>query len=341
MEQTNIQIHNKKITMVKVTILVAVYNASQYIERCINSLISQTLKDIQIICIDDCSTDNSFKILKDLAYKDTRIELIHLSKNSGQAHARNEGLKQAKGQYITFVDSDDWLETDALQQAITVFDTDPNIDSVLFNVKLYYADSGKEIQYPMTFFNNMTGKDAFKESLTWNIHGWYIIKSDIHKKYPYDETCSSYSDDNTTRIHYFNSRNISCCHGTYYYFQNPDSVTHAVSMKRFEHIRANESMRNQMIALNIDKKLIDEYENTRWLVLIDTYMFYYENRKKLTQKECDFALSEMKHIWKNINTTKLKRSLKYKFGYIPLHYSWRIFCFQEEIYFMLKKILHR
>lgn len=93
----------------KISVIIPVYNVEQYLEQCLNSIITQSLKDIEIICIDDGSTDNSPKILADYQKKDERIKVI-TKKNEGQGIARNEGLKIAKGEYISFVDPDDWLE---------------------------------------------------------------------------------------------------------------------------------------------------------------------------------------------------------------------------------------
>ena len=95
-----------------ISVIIPVYNVEKYLKRCLDSLINQTLKDIEIICIDDCSTDNSLAILKEYADKDKRIKLIHLEANRGVAVARNEGLQIAKGEYIGFVDSDDFVDLD-------------------------------------------------------------------------------------------------------------------------------------------------------------------------------------------------------------------------------------
>lgn len=93
--------------MVKLSIIVPVYNSEQYISKCLESLINQTLKDIEIIVVNDGSTDNSLKILETYASK--KVKII-TQENSGVAVARNTGLKHAKGKYIAFVDSDDWVE---------------------------------------------------------------------------------------------------------------------------------------------------------------------------------------------------------------------------------------
>ena len=95
----------------KVSIIIPVHNTETYLKQCLDSVTNQTLKDIEIILIDDGSTDNSGKICEEYASKDNRIKVIH-QKNQGQGKARNEGLKIAKGEYIGFVDSDDWIALD-------------------------------------------------------------------------------------------------------------------------------------------------------------------------------------------------------------------------------------
>ena len=93
-----------------VSVIVPVYNTEQYLNRCLDSLINQTLKDIEIICINDGSTDNSLNILKEYANKDNRIVIID-NKHSGVGATRNLGLKKATGTYIGFCDSDDYVDT--------------------------------------------------------------------------------------------------------------------------------------------------------------------------------------------------------------------------------------
>lgn len=93
----------------KVSIIVPVYNVEEYLVKCLDSLVNQTLKEIEIICINDGSTDNSLEILNTYAQKDSRITIID-KKNEGVSAARNTGLNISKGEYIMFVDSDDYLE---------------------------------------------------------------------------------------------------------------------------------------------------------------------------------------------------------------------------------------
>lgn len=94
-----------------VSIIVPIYNVEQYLDRCMNTLVNQTLKDIEIIMVDDGSPDNCPKLCDEWAKKDNRIRVVH-KKNGGLADARNAGLDVAIGKYIAFVDSDDFVKTD-------------------------------------------------------------------------------------------------------------------------------------------------------------------------------------------------------------------------------------
>lgn len=98
----------------KISIIVPVYNAELYIHKCIDSILNQTFKEFELILVNDGSTDNCGKICEDYAFKDNRIIVIH-KENGGQATARNMGLDIAKGDFIGFIDSDDWIEPDMYQ----------------------------------------------------------------------------------------------------------------------------------------------------------------------------------------------------------------------------------
>ena len=94
---------------IKVSVIVPVYNTEKFLEKCIRSIMSQTLKEIEIICINDGSKDSSLEILKKIQMEDERIIIIN-KKNEGVSIARNIGIAKAKGEYLSFIDSDDWIE---------------------------------------------------------------------------------------------------------------------------------------------------------------------------------------------------------------------------------------
>lgn len=100
--------------MDKISVIIPVYNVERYLRECLDSIINQTHRNLEIICIDDGSPDNSINILKDYSKIDNRI-FIKQQQNSGLSKARNEGIKISTGKYLIFVDSDDWLPLDAIE----------------------------------------------------------------------------------------------------------------------------------------------------------------------------------------------------------------------------------
>lgn len=135
--------------MTKLSIIVPVYNVEKYLPKCLESLIKQTLKDIEIICVNDGSMDNSLAILKEFASKDSRIRIID-NQHQGVAKTRNTGIEQSTGEYIGFVDSDDYIDIDffeKLYNSATKSNSDIAIASILkhknfFNI--YNAKYTKE-----------------------------------------------------------------------------------------------------------------------------------------------------------------------------------------------------
>lgn len=100
---------------IKVSVIIPVHNTEKYIGKCLDSLLGQTLEEIQVICVNDGSTDRSGEILKEYAGKDSRVTVME-QENKGQAAARNAAAERMEGEYCTFVDSDDWLEAEALEK---------------------------------------------------------------------------------------------------------------------------------------------------------------------------------------------------------------------------------
>ena len=147
--------------MIKVSVIVPVYNVEDYLIECLTSIINQTLKEIEIICIDDCGTDNSINILKKYAKKDDRIRIISHKENKGLGPARNTGIKESKGEYISFIDSDDYISRDYLENlynTIIKYDTDIvstiNIKRVVGEaISLYSININKYLSIFQKIFN--------------------------------------------------------------------------------------------------------------------------------------------------------------------------------------------
>ncbi len=161
---------------IKISIIATFYNLEDYVRKCVNSLTQQTLKDIEIICVNDGSTDNTIKILQKLAEQDNRIKIID-KKNEGVSIARNTGIQAASGDYIMFVDGDDYLELNACeilyQKAI-----ETNVDLISFQRNLIKANtlvkdtlfypSNKIKNKPYFFYDKIEETFKYMKILCWD-----------------------------------------------------------------------------------------------------------------------------------------------------------------------------
>lgn len=325
----------------KVSVLVAVYNAEKYLSACLDSLVGQTHRDIQIICIDDASTDASWQILEEYAAKDSRIVLLRQAENRGIADTRNRGLQVADGDYVTMLDSDDWLAPDAIEQACHVAISDAEIDCVLLDVCHYDDDTGEESYYEYRTESEVySGEEAFRLSLDWSIHGLYMVRHSIHQQYPYDTACRFYSDENTTRLHYLHSRKVVRCKGVYYYRQHAASVTHAVTPMRFMSLPAHYSMKQTMLSEGVGEESLALYEEYRWRSLVSLYVFFLTHRLAFSSEEQRSIKEKLRHYHSTIEPHRLPSSLKHKFGYMPSPSFPRLYEVQIRLYLFVRRLFY-
>ncbi len=128
--------------MIKVSVVIPIYNVEPYIAECIVSVVKQTLEDIEIICVNDGTKDSSMDIVKKYAEKDDRFIIID-KENGGLSSARNAGLQQATGEYVYFLDSDDWIQPDMLDELYKEAH-DGNLDNIYFDADVFYENDEVE-----------------------------------------------------------------------------------------------------------------------------------------------------------------------------------------------------
>lgn len=131
--------------MDKISVIVPIYNREKYIRKCLESIINQTYKNIEVICVDDKSTDYSLSICDDYAKNDNRIKVVALEKNQGVSNARNTGIVNATGEWIAFVDSDDYIEENMLFDMITVADK-TGVDIVLSDLDMFSQGKRRDMK---------------------------------------------------------------------------------------------------------------------------------------------------------------------------------------------------
>ncbi len=171
----------------KLSIIVPVYNVDQYIRRCLDSLVNQTYKNLEIILVDDGSPDNSGKICDEYASQDNRVKVIH-KQNGGVSSARNAELTVATGDYICFVDPDDWVVLDAYEKLLEHFEQ--NVDAVFFGFNIYRNSNDIEIFSPKKV--GVVNREEALEQVTKRNHGYdasavnKIVKTSIAKEHTFN-----------------------------------------------------------------------------------------------------------------------------------------------------------
>lgn len=326
--------------MSRVTVLMPVYNGEPYLRKAVDSVLGQTLEDIQLICIDDASTDSSPEILSWYAALDSRVLVITHNVNTGQAIARNDGIRMADGDFITMVDADDWLSPDALELAVAGFEADNRTDTVL--LELRYVRDGVEEPYPLrSGKREWSGAEAMELSLDWSLHGLYVAKRELFVRYPYDTTCRLYSDDNTTRLHYLHSDRVTVCNGIYYYRQYAQSMTNAISPCRYDLLEANTSMARMLCEENIPAAVRSRFERERWINLtgICIYWMTYDEQSETVDRN-NAILHRLEAVYDDVDRSLLPLSLKLKLGYRPCG-SFSRYLSEVRRYDKMRKLLKR
>lgn len=298
------------------TLLTAVYNASAYLRECIDSVLHQTCQEWQLICIDDCSTDSSMEILREYAERDPRIQVMQTSINSGQAVARNLGLKEAKGKFTLMLDADDLLSPDALESVWQKHLENPEADTFLFRLERFDDTGWHELEESPYQNTILSGVEACHLAIDWRIHGYFAINTDLHKRLPYDESLRAYGDDVSSRMHLWFSRQVVFCAGKYLYRQHGSSCTHYFSIRRIDFVCANSLLRCLLEQHGATADMLRCCEEYVWRNYIGVFRQMAAHAETLSQAEraqCDDVFRE--HL-KRMQPSRLPWKLRWHFSYL-------------------------
>ena len=167
--------------MCRVSVIIPVYNVEKWLPACLDSVLSQTLQDIEVLAIDDKSPDRCPEILDEYAGRDSRIRVFHLPENRRQGYGRNLGLENARGRYVYFLDSDDMITKEALEELADIADRD-QLDGIHFDSQAVYDDEELKAEYSGKYIAGRQGKyedkiyegeelfQAFSDHLDWQVY---------------------------------------------------------------------------------------------------------------------------------------------------------------------------
>lgn len=223
---------------VLLSIIIPFYKVEEYITKCLDSIFAQDISEenYEVICINDCSPDDSRNIVGKYQQKHNNLFLIEHEKNKGLGGARNTGLKVAKGRYIWFIDSDDYIEPNVLKILLQRMDNQ-RLDALRFNYNnvdesYYFMPKRQSAIYNVTYSEQVkAGKDFITDDLGWACYVWaFIYKTEFLKKYNFLFNESIYFEDVEWQVRVLMSadRVASYDKNIYNYLQRSGSITQSI-----------------------------------------------------------------------------------------------------------------
>lgn len=323
-----------------ISVIVPVYNVEMYLKKCINSILNQTLKKLEIILVDDGSTDNSGIICDEYKFIDKRIKVIH-KENGGLSSARNIGIDNATGDYLAFIDSDDWIEPNMIEVLFDMLEKNDSDISICEFIKCY-DENVQPIQeeIKIEIFNNI---DALKKLYDEN-KGIYmtiacnkLYKRNLLEKVRFplgkiheDEFFIYKVLYEANKISYINRK-------MYYYRQRENSIMNSrLTKKRLDAFQAFDE-RIEFIKNKInDKELYSMSISSYYKFIIAFYILYKKDNYNdyITIKQIKVKANEIYKIYFKIS----KESLKLKIIYSSFYINPILYTFIEKISKIKKKI---
>lgn len=309
----------------KVSVVVPVYNVEKYVKQCLDSIVNQTLKEIEIIVVNDCSPSNEDKIIREFANRDNRIKYIKLDKNVGQGEARNIGLSQANGEYFYCADSDDYLDLTLLEKA---YNKAKSLDADMLFFQLATVDCvtgeiiPKEVINPtMLALENKAfsyqDTDGFFFDF-WGAPHTKIYKREFYKQNIYFPNMTEYEDAIASFNGWLKAKKIAFINENLYYYRinRPDSITYG-SPARVEEMKTYISY---LLDLFSKDNLLEKYKYQLMRYIVNVMHWRTPNKElfifirgivknHLSKDELKFATLPHKSI------KRLKGILTYPFWY--------------------------
>ncbi len=306
----------------KISVIVPIYNVENYLNRCVDSILNSTYKNLEIILVDDGSTDNCSKICDDYLKKDSRIQVVH-KKNGGLSDARNKGLDLATGEYISFIDSDDCINKNMLSYLMKIL-LKNSCDIAVCDFSIFYDKFPNDVMLlnDSDDYKILSSKKALSLLLYGSeSHGDYAWNK-LYKKKLFDDirypVGKKMEDIGTTyKLYYKADRIVISNKKLYYYFQRNDSI---LGTKDFQIYSDNFELSYERYNFLISKDILNEKEMLTYRKdilnkIIDVYRKAgsIQNKKYFEEKKCKeiFCVIFKKYHYEIMISCSIKTKIKY------------------------------
>lgn len=303
----------------KVSLIIPVYNTVNYLRRCLESAVLQTYRNMEIICVDDGSTDGSEKIVDEFAARDGRIIAIH-QENRGESNARNTGLRVAAGDYIGFMDCDDWIEPDMYETLVKALE-EAEADMAIAGFYREFEEAGKsritvqneknvepKVFDGETLLRYLYERDAYRTfAYIWDkLYKREIIYGNSEETVLFDESIKLGGDVlylaecalNTGRAVYVDKT-------FYHYLQRADSGCHMPDLERREdNIRAYQIVRQKFEERQVEPFVLDLIKRILVYHSSNTAELAYELKEQGVLERCQVLMRQYEKVYKRLNVNK-------------------------------------
>lgn len=261
-------LQDRLVVVIKVSVIVPIYNTEIYIEKCLNSLVNQTLQDIEIICVNDGSTDNSMITVRKFANKDPRIKIFE-QENKKQGAARNAGMRIATGEYIGFVDSDDWVDLDFYEK---LYNTAKNHNfDIALGTNVRVKKNGNKKRLNITEEKEYTSiQDKFDVNVQWKnpCPTNKIYRRDLFLKHNIQWPEGVYCEDRifTLKAVYYANGIVTVPNINYYYYSNPNSTVNNRRVQHFKKLRTDKNNANREVLEFLKEHNVNVRDKNFWAI---------------------------------------------------------------------------
>lgn len=321
-----------------VSIIVPVFNVEKYLKEALESVVNQTYKNIEIICVNDGSTDNSMQILEEYIAKDTRIRIL-TQQNKGLSAARNTGLKEANGEYIYFLDSDDYFDLEVVEKTVNLFTNE--IDIISFNLeKIYEIEQRHEKRvYP----DNLKGEHKVSPEIfeiIFEESPRNVFKNSLIKKYNIKYAENLIFEDNSFILNYLSvsDKIYILPESLYRYRIRPNSIMHnRCSQKYIGHRLKNLAYYENFLKVN----------NLTHRDDIDEFIYKIVARFYMDMKDCDKSTKNRFLICKEAHNIIKNYEINFKSKYLKKHEIFTLKFLKSKywiffaVYYKINFIIHK
>ena len=275
-----------------ISVIVPVYNVEKYLGRCIDSILNQTYKNLEIILVDDGSTDSSGKLCDDSKEKDTRLRVIH-KVNGGLSSARNSGLNVMTGEYVMFVDSDDYISADCVESLYNLILKSKS----RIAIGNYEMTDSSQYLFPRAQENiqQISGVEAL--NTVQYVSAWAkLYEAKLFKKLRFPEGCLHEDEGTTYKALYYSDSVVVSDGAVYAYFYNPESITKRPKKKNYQDLCVVLNEQIQFYREHGEITLEARVRNRYCIQAADHYLpkRYYGDPKSIIQS----AKQMYKSVWK-------------------------------------------